>query len=631
MICIYSPTDTERRGHGMGVLHPISCKIAEEAGGSYELTMELPIDRAGEAALIQKEAIIRAPGAPHRLSATEQDFRIHGISLTADGARLEVKAQHLFYDASYAIVKRVEISDETACEAIASQLMAGLIEPCGLTMDAKCQNKAGGSYVLCSLVNALLDPESGLVAQGRLELERDRNVIRLRDGAGRDSGVVLRYGGSLRSLSASQDIQAAVTRLYPMGEDSEGGDLMLPEKYIDTPGIGDYSAPRTAAWKVTGAKVGQKTKREDGTTQALTEDEAYAMLREAAAEKIREGCDKPQETVSFVHVPRPVAIHGAAEDMCLYDKVRLRHEAAGLERVLQVTGYTWDVLRGRYESVEAGDPWQDRTADMLATAPQLRKVAASARRSIENYGDLLMIEAEEIIMHGRHIALLADDYNDLEKRTSSAEIVLDGMNARINLLATKAEVSDMGKRLSQAEIDIDGANAAIDLKASRSEVNELGTRMTAAEISLNGDEGTIGLLARVKDAEGNISQAMIDIDGAKSQIALKANKIDLQGYVTIAAFEAVEGWTDNFAGNIISGNSMAAGEGDFDNLKFGSVNGTSAGWKSQTVVTTRGELAVFKRYLNLMTADGGTVALDVVTGVSLPSARTATIKYIGSD
>ena len=85
MICIYDARETGREGHGLGVLHPTSCTITETAGGSYELTMELPLGLRQEAALIHQEAVIRAPGAPHRLSAREQLFRVCSVAVVVDG------------------------------------------------------------------------------------------------------------------------------------------------------------------------------------------------------------------------------------------------------------------------------------------------------------------------------------------------------------------------------------------------------------------------------------------------------------------------------------------------------------------------------------------------------------------
>ena len=234
----------------------------------------------------------------------------------------------------------------------------------------------------------------------------------------------------------------------------------------------------------------------------------------------------------------------------------------------------------------------------------------------------LRAQKELILSASERIALLSDEIDLLARDVE--------INAEhIALKASRQDIDALGSRLSQAEIDIDGANAAIALKASRQDMDALGSRLSQAEITLNGAEGQIGLTGRVTNAEGQISEAMIDVNAMKSQIALKADKIDLQGYVTMQDFEAVTGWTESFAGHSVSADYLVCGTGDFDNLTFGTLAGENCGWESKTVLTSRGNLTVSKRYLTLMKGDGTTVTLDVVTDVSLSASSTTTLNYLG--
>lgn len=72
----------------------------------------------------------------------------------------------------------------------------------------------------------------------------------------------------------------------------------------------------------------------------------------------------------------------------------------------------------------------------------------------------------------------------------------------------------------------------INMKADAKSVTDMGERLSSAEITLNGADGQIGLVGRVKTAEGNIKSAEVKIDGLNSEIELKADKIMLNGYVT---------------------------------------------------------------------------------------------------
>lgn len=61
MICIFDHKATSFNGNGLCALDPIVCTVSEEAGGSYELHMEHPMDENGKFLLLQEDMIIRAP------------------------------------------------------------------------------------------------------------------------------------------------------------------------------------------------------------------------------------------------------------------------------------------------------------------------------------------------------------------------------------------------------------------------------------------------------------------------------------------------------------------------------------------------------------------------------------------
>lgn len=61
MICIYGPLDAAFKGHGLGLLNPLSCTVTEQAGGQYDLNIVMPIVTDGKWELLEKGAVIRAP------------------------------------------------------------------------------------------------------------------------------------------------------------------------------------------------------------------------------------------------------------------------------------------------------------------------------------------------------------------------------------------------------------------------------------------------------------------------------------------------------------------------------------------------------------------------------------------
>lgn len=137
----------------------------------------------------------------------------------------------------------------------------------------------------------------------------------------------------------------------------------------------------------------------------------------------------------------------------------------------------------------------------------------------------------------------------------------------------------------------------------------------------------------ILEAEEAIELRAREIIANAEKIALKADKIDLEGLVTMSEFDSFKGsisdlWADEVKTDSISADYVIAGNGDFDDLVFGTLNGVNTAWKSHYVLTGIGTVSQSKRYLNVMLADGTTAALDVVTDVSITPTGTY-LNYFG--
>lgn len=143
----------------------------------------------------------------------------------------------------------------------------------------------------------------------------------------------------------------------------------------------------------------------------------------------------------------------------------------------------------------------------------------------------------------------------------------------------------MEDRLSYAEIDIDEDKAQIQLITGR--VDGVEGRISSAEITLNGADGQIGLVGRVETAEGDIKSAEVKIDGLNSEIELKADKITLDGYVTMSKFNAeiaeIKITDSSYVTTAaLNTKSLSTHYAEISSINIG---GKQARWKSVTVVT----------------------------------------------
>ncbi len=148
----------------------------------------------------------------------------------------------------------------------------------------------------------------------------------------------------------------------------------------------------------------------------------------------------------------------------------------------------------------------------VKTARSSRRAGSAANKAM---GYITEINGE-LRLQDERITLVTAKAEDNGNKISSAQIAIDGANAKIKLKADKTVVDEQGRRLSSAEIAIDGANAAIELKVSK---------------------------------DGVVSA----INQSPEEIRISAKRINLSGYVTATELEATSAKIDN----LMTGNTTA--------------------------------------------------------------------------
>ena len=73
MIQIYTASNTDYTHNGDTVLAPVECEVSAELNGTWELTMEHPLDEEERWKLIQEGAVLSAP----TFNKKEQLYRIY--------------------------------------------------------------------------------------------------------------------------------------------------------------------------------------------------------------------------------------------------------------------------------------------------------------------------------------------------------------------------------------------------------------------------------------------------------------------------------------------------------------------------------------------------------------------------
>ena len=256
MISVYDRNETDFFHNGIILTEAIHCTIEEELNGKYVLELIHSIDKQGKWEYLVEENIIKADG---------QLFRIYSTEKTLD--RIYVYARHIFYDLLHNFLEDVRPTNLNGAAALDWILSHTLYpHPFKGTSDIDTINTR--YFIRTNPVDAILGPD-GIAERWGGELVRDNFTIKLLKQRGSNKGAKIVYGKNLLGLEVKRDMDTVVTRIMPIGRD----ELLLPEKYVDSPLIGNYVYPRV-----------REIKFDIGVDEETTEEEAYEKLRQASRE-----------------------------------------------------------------------------------------------------------------------------------------------------------------------------------------------------------------------------------------------------------------------------------------------------------------------------------------------------------
>lgn len=290
---------------------------------------------------------------------TEQLFRIYKIEYEDDTQSVTVEAKHISYDFQGNSLYACPVTDAEPMTAIAI-LRGNLLDDDGRRIVSDISGKKiSADWSFLNPINALLDPDSGLVPKLGAALLRDNRDFYILSNANPRKGVTLAYGKNLRGVKWSQSSENVITRVLPRCGDGNGGNLYLDEIYVESDISTNYAVQRTEMMSC-GYAVGDTYEKPDGTSVTL--DETTAKDQMAADARKRFDTDKVDALQVALEVQflllgdtEEYRQYRGMETVCLYDEIRIITGKSGMTATAQVTEYEYDCLLKRYDSIKAGD------------------------------------------------------------------------------------------------------------------------------------------------------------------------------------------------------------------------------------------------------------------------------------
>ena len=329
---------------------------------------------------LQEERIIKAPVPAYKPleddgtvivpaeQATEQCFRIYSVNVDTANHEVTVEARHISYDFMGNMCGRLSIQVGTYVVNALTKMRQALLSPDNRILATNIARRVSlGDRSFVNPIKYLLDPDIGLVQRSRARLVRNNADFYLLDNDDPpDRGYEIAYGKNMTGISWSKSTDGVITRIVPIGEDADGRRMLLPEQWIDSPHIGEYPVIHTGTLTVSDAKevVVEENEDESGEEaesdiEPFTKEQCYELMRQAAADEFAKGCDLVDLSleVDFIHIgdTEEYRQYRNLERVFLYDLVRIRHGPTGFVAKAQVSGYEWNALTKRYNSIRIGN------------------------------------------------------------------------------------------------------------------------------------------------------------------------------------------------------------------------------------------------------------------------------------
>lgn len=287
----------------------------------------------------------------------DQLFRIYSTVQDTEDMTISAEAMHVFYDQRGNLIDAEYAPENALVAQVIAQIEEKLLNENPFAIHAEnISGKITADYSFLNPVEALLDPDQGIVGQTGALLLRDNYETFLLPDKIRDRGVTIRRGKNLIGVNVTTDDSNVITRIIPVGKDEDGEPLYIEGRYVDSPRVNEYPYIRAARIEYD-VSVGDPD--EDNADKVFkTKALARAELERLAKLDFENGADMPEYgmDVEFVLLQNTAEYekYASLQAVHLYDTVTVIDEMIGLKAKLRVTAYEWDCIAKQYDSITLG-------------------------------------------------------------------------------------------------------------------------------------------------------------------------------------------------------------------------------------------------------------------------------------
>lgn len=422
----------------------------------------------------------------------EQLFRIYNVETNSETKLVTVKAFHIFYDLRGNVINADLTTKGVDAAEAARNAFNNLLNPTNFhlyTLNLEGRGIVKGQYSYMGIIEAMLDPDNGMVPKANAYLIRDNWDVFMIPPVERDLGVTIRRRKNLVGVTVTDDFSSVVTRIIPVGKDKDGKNLKLPGDgtwglYVDSAHINDYANiyAQKIDYDVTEVKTAAEADPDDGKYYGLTgENGCYAALLSKAAQSYVDGIDLPEyrmdvnflllgNTEEYKEFANLQAVH-------MFDTITIIDELVGITAKLRVTGYEWDAVNEQYISVTLGDISK---LEKTVAGYNIQSGSITGQHIVEQSVDGGTVIRDHTII----VDNVAYDFG--EKLDISTNQTVSIQSGRMDELAARIQV--MNDAITQLVQQVDGQGSTLSTAITQNSTQITAAITRISEIAQDGGE-----------------------------------------------------------------------------------------------------------------------------------------------
>ena len=290
----------------------------------------------------------------------EQLFRVRTVNIETKNRQVTATAEHVSYDLRGVLMENTKITRKSCAVALAWIEQGFMIPYRGTIATNMTSDDDGlftGEFKGKNGINALLDPDTGVVGALDAEYRRDNWDVFVMKTTDNDRGFQLRYRKNMIGVTWNIKGDSLITRVVPVAKDENGDPLYLDNngvKWVDSDAINNYPVIRMEQLRVNG-QVGKDDGSETATNWTTATLRAE-MERQAQNRFDVDHVDAIQHeiTVDFEMLGDCAEYPWlkSLENVLIYDKVKAIHDEIGLSVQAQVTEIEFDCIREKVTAIK---------------------------------------------------------------------------------------------------------------------------------------------------------------------------------------------------------------------------------------------------------------------------------------